>query len=660
MIKLTKKISNKNKYKNKYKKYSIKNHTIKNHTIKNYRIKKTHKINVLNGSKYSKIIKINSIEDNINYIKSEILKMPKSIQDIIIINKIKPIEQPNSNYCKLIKSIAINKLDKLLTDKCFNEQSLYDIGTTVIIDGFIVKKIPKGTNIYKGFVSFYKEQDIIQYSQQNINKAVWFGNKHVSYKWAKNLWGSLVSFKVIEDIHLIDFYNIHNIKKILELLEFLKEQEFIFDNKTKFINKIKMITGFNVSLLEQILFTQKINKYKELWIYTNTYKNKKIDSYCKYRQINGINPLHTYFISDSNFIFLFTSIINKMYNIDGFIKEQIYSSICANGVSDDEELILKNSSLLKKLKFDYDDPLCWVNWKNKKLKYYNLKTYAHYSNKNFVLSEFYYINTLKLVPLNNYNILSYNVNDFINLNIDIKYEANMNNIINLINYYKHNLDIITFQEILFIDNKTFNYFYNKIKDKFPYYYKCSNDRYKKHTNINILSIYVFTNKYYKSQIVNLQLTPKDIIYIKQKYNKLKNIIKNSISIVRDIIILDTEYGKIAFIHLEIGLHDFENKNSEIKKYNSELRIIMLKKILVYKPDIIIGDMNFTLDDKETNFLIKNNYYHQYNNNQNSTPYNRVDHCFIHKNIYNKNNKIINNNKLLKCNYSDHLPMFQKL
>ena len=60
--------------------------------------------------------------------------------------------------------------------------------------------------------------------------------------------------------------------------------------------------------------------------------------------------------------------------------------------------------------------------------------------------------------------------------------------------------------------------------------------------------------------------------------------------------------------------------------------------------------------------IKNplNNFQQNNDTQNSTPYNRVDHCFIRKSINNKNNKIIKNNKLLKCNYSDHLPMFQKL
>ena len=70
-------------------------------------------------------------------------------------------------------------------------------------------------------------------------------------------------------------------------------------------------------------------------------------------------------------------------------------------------------------------------------------------------------------------------------------------------------------------------------------------------------------------------------------------------------------------------------------------------------------MNFILDDLETKFLNKNNYYQQNNDNNKSTPYNRVDHCFIKNIMYDTNNNI-QTNKLLKCNYSDHLPMFQIL
>jgi len=456
--------------------------------------------------------------------------------------------------------------------------------------------------------------------------------------------------------------------EILESIPVLEYKNYNIDNKENFILKIKMITGYNVSLLEQIMYIRNMMKWKEFWIYTNSYKNNyKKYNFCNVNIVKGLNPLYYMFVSDTDFIKLFTIIninINKESNIDGFFRNEIYSSINDTGKTETEECIIINSSLIKKLKFDYNDKLCWVNWKNKRLMDYklHLSLYDSYYNINFVLSEFYAINKLDLLPLKKYNILSYNIHNFINLNTDITYETNMNNIIELINYYKDKLNIISFQEMSFIDDKLFNLFYNQIKDKFPYYYSCSNGTYKNNTDIDTVSIFVFTNKKYESKMINLQLTANDINYITKKYNILNYKIVNIRKTIRNIIILYTEYGKIAFVHLEIGLREDNNdkKLYKYKKLNSEIRIIMLKKILLYKPDIIIGDMNFTLDDFETNFLIKNNYYHQKNDGKNSTPYNRVDHCFISKEIYNKNKKIIEDNILLKSNYSDHLPMFQKL
>ena len=110
------------------------------------------------------------------------------------------------------------------------------------------------------------------------------------------------------------------------------------------------------------------------------------------------------------------------------------------------------------------------------------------------------------------------------------------------------------------------------------------------------------------------------------------------------------------VHLNIGyrLKRFnENLNKLIIKFNSYLRIEELKKIIKYNPNMIIGDFNFEVNSYENIFLKKNNYYLMDNNNDNSTPYNRVDHIY-----YNKNTKL--HNYLIKCNYSDHLPLFQEI
>ena len=162
----------------KTKKYTLK-YKLK---VKKYN-KKSKKI-VYNSKKSNYIPENNAVvKNNTNYIKSEISKMPKSIQNIIKINKYIKKKELNSDYNKIINSVEIDKLDnKIIKNKCINDISIYNISTEVIIDDFIVRKIPKGIHIYKGFFGFYTEKEILEYSKQNINKASWLGNKPMFQK----------------------------------------------------------------------------------------------------------------------------------------------------------------------------------------------------------------------------------------------------------------------------------------------------------------------------------------------------------------------------------------------------------------------------------------------------------------------------------------------
>ena len=332
-----------------------------------------------------------------------------------------------------------------------------------------------------------------------------------------------------------------------------------------------------------------------------------------------------------------------------------------------EEIALKNNSIIEKCIFDNDDSLYWKNWEIKNLYNYsgiqlnysvtkftsnNLR-----SNENFALVKFYNDNNLDPIVLDKKLkfILSFNVHMFINLNIKISYNENIENILNLINLYKDNLEIICFQEVVFNNKIISEKIITLIKEIYPYVYFCENG-----SRNNQLT--VACKKKYNYQIINLKISNNEE---KKYFNNLYNseyFFKGALSkIMRNIIIINTEYGKIANIQLDYGLKNVKNTNNtindNINKINSKLRILMLTKLLTYSPDIIIGDFNFTSDDPETKFLIKNKYYLVESTKTLSTPYNRVDYCFIKKNkINNKNNK----NILLKCNYSMHLPMFQSL
>ena len=141
--------SNKQTYKTKKQKYKTKKNTPKEISDK---------------------LKFNVFTDDV---KSEILKLPKHIRDNIHINK--NISKLNhSKFSNEVISEEINKLEKIFKKDCIEDISLYDISTETIVDGFVVRKISKGVNIYKTFQGFYTEKDINDFSKNNLNLPSWY------------------------------------------------------------------------------------------------------------------------------------------------------------------------------------------------------------------------------------------------------------------------------------------------------------------------------------------------------------------------------------------------------------------------------------------------------------------------------------------------------
>ena len=191
---------------------------------------------------------------NLNYIEEELNKLPKNIKNNIIINK-DTLKLPKTEFYKIVKSSEIQRLEDLLVhNDCINETSLYDIGIKKKKYDFNVIKIKKGTNIYKTFQGFPLEKDIISYSKKNLVKPSWFGNKYLCYAIARNDWGSIVSLKLVRSIYLIDYFDAHNLDLIFKLLKNIDKPYF---NVEKTITTIKIATGYQKTLSEQILFLYK-------------------------------------------------------------------------------------------------------------------------------------------------------------------------------------------------------------------------------------------------------------------------------------------------------------------------------------------------------------------------------------------------------------------
>ena len=643
-------------------------------------------------------------------IRDEIMKLPDNIKDMIIINR--DIERlTESNFSKAIESEEIHKMEqKLLSNVCETEDSLYDLSTETEIDGYVVRVIPKGANIYKTFQGFITEEDLRKFSESNLDRPSWLGYKHLCYAIARSDWGSIVSFKVLEPIYLIDYFNEKNLNKMLKLFESLPDSTYGKYGKKRFIDTFKYASGYAVSLSNQILHLVNNYKWKEIWLYTEDFNKGFEYNYCKSPILSYVTPLGALTNAHANDLVLFDQILKKYVKIDGLIRRTVSSKLDIGGKYYIEELLIKNKVILNKMKFDNKDPLCWVNWKIKGLKDYS-GIHIRYSvakftdtnrlcpNENFALIKFYTNNRLEDLELQKKRyILSYNVHNFNSLNSDVTYEDNVVNILKLINNNMKKIKIIVLQETTFKNKEQYNLFLKRINRAYKYIYTGENGSSKYDIGLTSPKILVASKKNYENKIIqNIQLKEDEYIEIikkikkeaiddydcdKIKYNMDRYLIdevsqqsdQQSINkcdlfinrlkidhlskVPRSIIFLeDTEYGKIVFVHLEIGIrnypHKFEIENKIIDKVNSMIRVQMIDKILVHNPDIIIGDFNFTLDDNETEYLISKNYHPQERTTLNSTPYNRVDHCFIKG-----ENKT--DNKLLRCNYSDHLPMFQSI
>jgi len=608
-----------------------------------------------------------------NKLKKE---LPEHIFNKIIFNK-HTYGLPSSSFSSNIKNNdEMLKLDEIFNNGCVKQISLYELSIPKIVDGWKVRVIKKGTNIYKSFQSFLTENDIIKYNEKNLDNPSWFGNKYLVYAITKTDWNSIISFKLIKDLVLIDYFDEYNLNKLIKLI-----------NNKNIIKILKIASGFKTSLSNQIKYLHEIYKWQNLWVYTKPVYPNNTYLYCDSRRKQGFNPIAAIKQIHSNDIQLFYLVLSKFPKIDGIIREQIQSSIDESGIFYHEELLIKGMSQIEKIKFDYNDPLCWVNWDIKGLKIpetgFNISYMVNKFANNSMPSPNYNFKLIKFVLNNNYDnssqikfnktdkiIFSYNLHNFINLDINIKYKKNMDKILEMIEDFNNNIELLCFQELIFNNNLDKLYFENKLENLgyIDSMYVKNGDNTQKNTFINLPLIGCFTKyktistkfKYIidESEFKNYILNNNNVINspFLDSYNKYISIInQRQINENREQILIKTKsFGLLCIVHLPICIREIENIEIKkiIKNVNSNYRILVLTKILSNNPDVVIGDFNFTLDDIETEFMLSKGYMltNGINNKQLSTPHNRVDLCFTKKKL--------GKNYLIKTNYSDHLPMIQ--
>jgi hypothetical protein len=358
-------------------------------------------------------------------------------------------------------------------------------------------------------------------------------------------------------------------------------------------------------------------------------------------------------------IYFFKYILPHLKNINVMIYKQIPTIFLIGGRYFCEEILIDGNTFLHDLEFDSNDQICWVNYHLKE-NYRNMHLYFTigdyfnilYQNKkskneHFALFNFYKHNKLNVYTKINKEkkyIMSYNLHMFENISNDIQQSENMINILKFIKHYKNNIDILFFQEFK-LDKLLLEQFMTII-NSFGYLYTYT-------THNGGSTLVCFTKIKCEATIIDTtySLTKNDHTYLEKIYKYTGNKIID-FNMPRNQILLHYHNMNICGVHLSIRAPLLINDNEYVTKLNNHIRITQLKKLITNKPDMIIGDFNFTIDDKEHEFL--SNYYYNINmDNDKSTPYNRVDHVYYHKNIN-------LDNKLLICNYSDHLPIVQEI
>ncbi len=270
----------------------------------------------------------------------------------------------------------------------------------------------------------------------------------------------------------------------------------------------------------------------------------------------------------------------------------------------------------------------------------DLKIAKNVPQNEFIIS-FYNDNTINDITYtkldtNNTLICTYNVHGWININANINYMDNFNNIVTLLS--KIDADIIVLQEVCFRAKLTIEY----ITDTFK--------KYNYVDNIIVPNGGCFLNKNKYDYLIVLS---------KQKLTLKESIDVTEFGFKRHCAVIKYNDIKLLCVHLEIGrrMHHLPENNAirkSIEKSNYLMRIKQLNKIFNEHNDIniIVGDFNFMPSDPETKWLLARKYKY-YGNNTNTTPYNRTDMLFA-------NDATISNTFDIICNYSDHIPVLYEI
>jgi endonuclease/exonuclease/phosphatase family metal-dependent hydrolase len=600
---------------------------------------------------------------------AELEGLPADIRKMVVLNPRARGLQADPEFLAAVGDPpALREIDRAISAGCVKEPSLYARSRAAVVDGYAVRVFPKGWHVYKTFLGFVEEEQTTRFAREHPDRPSWYGDKFLTYAIARSDWGTIVSFRLEEDLVLLDYFNTANLGRIVGELHDIELAGSGLKSPLSardLVATLRRATGFGLEPADHVSALAHANQiWSSVWYYTDLLLPQNTAVHCEPRAVEGLNPVGVLKGVQTIDFAIFDNILVRHPAIDGIVREGIRSRLDESGAFHHEEYLLKGSALTSKTKFDRGDPVCWTNWAFKgftppasglRLHYMISKFSSGLTispNHQFSLAKFYIANDTPVRDLPGAgalpprpHILAYNVHGFASLNADLPLEEMRSSIAALLVRYAPSVEIVALTEV-------------------------------SSANINAVNGILAAAGY-----VHIMSAPNGardrsslvVVAAKRPLAGAAKIVtdtppplrpRGAVKPIHRKQILFTTAGGLrgVALHLDIGrryLAGMEGANDDRRAENSDLRIRQLTKVLEQQPDFLVGDFNFTLCDPESRFLEGRGYVPANSDHENSTPYNRVDHFFIRRELAGSL-PAGGGNVLLHCNFSDHLPMLQAL
>jgi endonuclease/exonuclease/phosphatase family metal-dependent hydrolase len=570
--------------------------------------------------------------------------MSDNIKDItkesdIYKTQIKSKQTFPSKFYQTINDKAFLEIETQLSKGCINKPSIYDICKKRKINGLNICVLEKGEYLYKtmlGFITPEMEEKFLRTHQTDL---LWFGNIYIAYRFALEIWGGINPYKVKEDIILFDYFDPANMEV---LLKFIKNK---YGENSQMYRNTTLYTGYKMNKNDQLKKILKQSYWQEIWRFNTPLIEPYSALYCDYdKNVEIFNPASykikgNYYHDKILLKEVFKDFLFKN-GIHGIIRKQIRSTIELYGLTR-EEIILTGNIVKNKLMMDTTHSYYWKNWNPKDFKIpsngFIFDMSFETKNQNFQIIKFYLNNNncdYKSINIKNneVSILTYNVHNWININASITKEQNFKDIINLIK--KIPCHIVLLQEVntQYINKQTI---ISKMGEMnyIDYIYAPNGGQYKSSKQSTYIMLFS-----------KIKLNSKNIIDLTMARYK------------RNCLVVAYKGIKIAGVHLEIGknIHNINldpDTRLQYQNENEEIRIKQLNSLT--NNDIIVGDFNFDMNDKESKWLRKEKNFGLVDDRLSTNPFGtRTDMLFINL----SSNIVATKSITIECNYSDHLPV----